>query len=268
MVALGHRPTESGSAPLTSAPPTPDTAGLGAATNSAATNGAVTNGVTTNSAASTNRLATGNAAVRPYLVGLDLDGQQLLVVGGGAFALDKIKTLRDSGATVVVIAPKIDVGIRALVESGQVVWKRRRFRVTDPRNCRLVIVAVGDDKAALRIRTWCKRWRVLVNVVDSPGACDVIIPSVARCGPATIAVSTGGTTPAGARFLREEIERTLSPRLGEILHSAGKARATLRYTGRYRMDYAVWEKDFFEAALSEGENRCPESFREDFVRDF
>lgn len=257
MVALGRLPTESGSATLPSAPPTLEEASLGTAGRDM-----------TASNASASDAVTGNGVARPYLVGMDLDGQQLLVVGGGAFAFDKIRTLRDSGATVVVVAPKINAGIRALIEGRQIVWKRRRFRFTDPRNCRLVIVAVGDDGAAMHIRAWCRRWRVLVNVVDSPGACDVIIPSVARCGPATIAVFTGGTTPAGARFLREEIERTLSPRLGEILQSAGKARATLRYTGRYRMDYAVWEKDFFEAALDEGENRCPEAFGEDFVRNF
>ena len=41
---------------------------------------------------------------------------------------------------------------------------------------------------------------------DDPAHCDFILPSVLRRGDLTVAVSSGGTSPALSRTIREELE--------------------------------------------------------------
>jgi siroheme synthase-like protein len=66
-----------------------------------------------------------------------------------------------------------------------------------------------------------------VNVVDVPELCTFIVPSVARRGSVTVAVSTGGLSPSLAKALRERIEGVLPASLGRLARSAGARRRVL-----------------------------------------
>jgi siroheme synthase-like protein len=48
--------------------------------------------------------------------------------------------------------------------------------------------------------------QVWVNAADDPDHCNFILPSVLRRGGLTVAVSSGGGSPALARTIREELE--------------------------------------------------------------
>jgi uroporphyrin-III C-methyltransferase/precorrin-2 dehydrogenase/sirohydrochlorin ferrochelatase len=66
-----------------------------------------------------------------------------------------------------------------------------------------------------------------VNVVDVPGLCSFIVPSVLRRGPLTIAVSTGGLSPSLARALRLRLEAVLPRSLEALARSLGRDRRAL-----------------------------------------
>src|SRR5690606_2040485 len=51
---------------------------------------------------------------------------------------------------------------------------------------------------------------ILVNAADDVDNCDFILPSLVRKGEIAIAASTGGSSPAMARWLRERLEEFLS----------------------------------------------------------
>jgi precorrin-2 dehydrogenase/sirohydrochlorin ferrochelatase len=59
--------------------------------------------------------------------------------------------------------------------------------------------------------------RHLVNVVDTPGLCNFIVPSVIKRGPLTIAISTSGVSPALSRSIRRELEKIYGPEFSEYL---------------------------------------------------
>ena len=115
-----------------------------------------------------------------YVACLDLKGLRCLVVGRGAMADEKVEGLRACGADVVV-SEEYDP---ALLDD---VW--------------LVVVANGDGE---RIFADANERRIFCNVADVPELCSFILPALHRRGPITVAVSTGGASPALAQSLRDK----------------------------------------------------------------
>ena len=155
---------------------------------------------------------------------VDLAGHRCLVVGGGPVGERKACALLECAAHVVVVSPVVTTGLASLAAAGRSEHRARRFRMSDVRGCRLVVAATGrdDDRAVVAA---ARRRRVLVNAVDRPAWCDVIVPSVLRRGALQIAVSTGGRSPALAREIRRRLEPLFGAELGALVERAGRERA-------------------------------------------
>src|SRR5581483_6355144 len=65
----------------------------------------------------------------------------------------------------------------------------------------LVVVADGDGR---RIFDDATERNIFCNVADVPHLCSFILPAIHRDGPVTVAVSTGGASPALAQWLRDK----------------------------------------------------------------
>lgn len=186
----------------------------------------------------------------PYLLAWRLEGRTVVVVGGGSIGTAKVETLLDTGARIVVIDPTPSARTLDLARLGRIELRRRRARPTDVVRAALVVAATGDSKVNRRIRRWSRPFGAVVNAVDDKANCDVTVPAVIKRGPATIAVTTGGATPAGARFLREELTELVTAAVPEdvepLFEHAAAARANLRRRGEYRYDYAAWRQLYFE----------------------
>jgi precorrin-2 dehydrogenase/sirohydrochlorin ferrochelatase len=63
-----------------------------------------------------------------------------------------------------------------------------------------------------------------VNVVDTPSLCNFIVPSVLQRGHLTIAVSTGGISPALSKSIRMELEKLYGPEFAGHLGLLKKVR--------------------------------------------
>jgi len=76
-----------------------------------------------------------------YLVGLDLTGRRVVVVGGGTVAQRRLPRLVASGASVEVIAPHVTPavqGMAGIMAGGAVIshWEVRGFIGSKYANCR------------------------------------------------------------------------------------------------------------------------------------
>lgn len=187
---------------------------------------------------------------RGYVVSWRLAGRRVVVVGGGEVAEQKVAGLLDTGAELVVVAPDVVPRLARLAEAGALAWLRRPVRDDDVVGAALVVATTGDRAVNAQVADAARRAGALVNAVDDPLNCDVTIPAVVRRGPATVAVTTDGVSPAAARFLRERLDAWLPVELGAVVTEAGGARVELRRIGRYRYDYEIWRDRFLEPAFA------------------
>ncbi len=189
----------------------------------------------------------------PYVLSWRLADRKVLVVGGGNIGTAKVELLLATGARIVVVDPTPSARVADLADQGRVRLHRRKARPTDLVGTRLLVAATGCTDTNRRLRRWARPTGAVVNAVDDQTNCDVTVPALVRRGPATIAITTDGATPAGARFLREEVTAAVDAALpmgvGDLLGEAATARRDLRSSGRYRYDYHQWRHRLFAPAL-------------------
>lgn len=166
-----------------------------------------------------------------YPVSLDVAGRACLVVGGGRIAARKARTLLECGALVTVIAPSLAPEMEELTGRLQAV-ERRAYAGGDAARFRLVVTATGlpaVDGAAYEDAEGAGVW---VNSADDRAHSSFILPAVHRDGAVTVAVSTGGLSPAFASWLRDRLAAECGEHAGVLAALIGEARERLRRAGR------------------------------------
>jgi precorrin-2 dehydrogenase / sirohydrochlorin ferrochelatase len=138
-----------------------------------------------------------------YPIFLQLDGVRVLLVGGGNIAQRKAEALLEAGAQLTVVAPLIANGLAERAAE----CRRRPYRRDDIDGHRLVMTATDDPTVNAQVGRDATDAGIWVNSADDPDNCSFILPAVARDGAVTVAVSTGGASPALASHLRREAQR-------------------------------------------------------------
>lgn len=163
-----------------------------------------------------------------YPVFLDITGKPVLLVGGGRVALEKLGRLVEAGAAVTVVAPELADGVREFVAAGQARWLARAFQPGDTAGAYLVMVATDDGAVNRAVAEEARSNGALVNAADDAGNSDFILPAVARKGRLTLAGSTGGSSPAMARWLRGKMTTWLADEVVALADLAAELRVRAR----------------------------------------
>jgi len=175
---------------------------------------------------------------RFYMAAIDVTGRRCLVVGGGPVAAEKAAGLAACGAIVKAVAPELSDELSAL----PVDWREGRYRTGDLDGCFLVVAATSDRAVNEQVYADAEARGLLCNVADVPELCSFILPAVHREGPITVAVSTGGASPALAKRLRTEIAELVQPRHAEL----ARALEALRPEAKQRFATYEERRDYFE----------------------
>ena len=173
-----------------------------------------------------------------YPVNLIVDDRSCLVVGGGSVAARKVEGLRACGARVHVVAPEICDEIRAWSD---VSFEERPYRSGDVDGHRLVLAATNSTDVNREVFLDCEAAGIWVCGADDPDHCSFTLPSVVRRGSLLITVSTGGRSPAVARWLREQLEASIGPEYEALLDLVADERAAVKADGRSPADLD-WQK--------------------------
>ena len=166
-----------------------------------------------------------------YPVYLNLRGRRCVIVGGGTVAEGKIARLLDSGAQICVVSPDASPGILQFVADGQVRWEQRTYRDGDLEGAFIAIAATSVREVNRRIFEEAEQRGVMLNAVDDPPNCSFIAPSIVQRGPVTLAISTGGVSPALARKLRESLQTSDDLAWADLSSTMAVARSHLREVG-------------------------------------
>ena len=163
-----------------------------------------------------------------YPVYLDLSGVPVLLVGGGLIATRKAAALAQAGADITVVAPVVTSELRELAAHVH----QRGYQTGEAASYQLVITATDDEAVNARVAADARTAQVWVNSADDPQNCSFILPAVARRGMVTVAVSTGGASPALAGEVRTQIaEQILTPQVEAAAVELARQRAEIHAAG-------------------------------------
>ena len=166
-----------------------------------------------------------------YPVYLNLTGKKCLVFGGGPIAEDKIAKLQSTGAQVTIVSPTVTPNLQAWAHRGDFQWQPREYQAGDMEGAFLSIAATNDRQVNHEIFQEAERLGVLINVVDDPEQGTFIAPAVVRRGQVTLAISTGGASPALARKLREALTEDAVLEWADLARVLSMARKVVKKRG-------------------------------------
>ena len=161
-----------------------------------------------------------------YPIYLDLTDRLCLVVGGGEIAYHKAIALLESGARLRIVATEIREEIQKEFTGSHEILETE-FSPAHIDGCHLVIAATDDQQLNKRISNEARKAGVFVNAVDQPDECDFYVPAILARDGISIAISTGGKSPAFAGWLKRELDNMLNPKLGDALEIISAARSVL-----------------------------------------
>ncbi len=165
---------------------------------------------------------------------IKLDNIKVLIVGGGKIATGKLQHMLDFTKEISVLAPNLSPLMQDLIYENGLNYKDKIYQKNDIDGFGVVIVAVDDIFVQRDIYNESRKKGILCNSVDSVNYCDFIFPSYIKNGDLTIAVSTSGSSPSVAKYLRIFLENVIPSSISQFLSEMKILRKTLP-KGKKRM---------------------------------
>ncbi len=161
---------------------------------------------------------------------IDCSGRLIVIFGGGAVAARKAAYFARESRVLVVSRSFVQKMDSLQVEKKSMDIETASDAVLTGliRGAFLVIGAVSDPAQNNRIGRLCRKKGILFNNADGVAG-DVILPALCRGEHYTLAISTGGNSPAVSRFIRQHLEEEL-PGLDAMIVLQRRLRQELKDT--------------------------------------
>ena len=180
-----------------------------------------------------------------FPVFMRVEGQAVVIVGGGEEALAKARLIGQSSASLRIVADRAEPALLAWISENGASRIADTYRSEHLAGAVLVFAATGDEAFDRRIAQDARAKNIPVNAVDRPELCDFFTPALVNRAPVAVAIGTEGAGPVLAQMIRARIDQLLSPSLGPLAALAatfrGAAEKLLPKGNRRRRFWA----DFF-----------------------
>ncbi|EOM76029.1 uroporphyrinogen-III C-methyltransferase [Rhodococcus rhodnii] len=127
-----------------------------------------------------------------YLVGLDLAGRKVVVVGGGSVAARRLGLLVDSGAAVHVVAREATPAVEALATAGRITLEVRDYRRGDLDGAWYAIACTDEPETNATVVAEAEAHRVFCVRADSARKGTAVTPASAEWDGMSVGVLAGG----------------------------------------------------------------------------
>ena len=167
---------------------------------------------------------------------LKFDEMDILIVGGGNIATEKVEKLLDFTDRLTIISPALSPQMEKYIKKHALTYHDRVYEEGDILAFGVVIIAVDDIPLQAKIYQESRTIRCFCNAVDSVDYCDFIFPSYVKRDHLTVAVSTSGTSPAFAKHFRRYLEKRIPKGVSTFLEQMKALRKTMP-KGKERMAF-------------------------------
>ena len=145
------------------------------------------------------------------IVDLNLKGNLVIVVGGGAEGYKKVNSLLTQNCKILVISDKVNTQLSNYIKQKKIRFKKTKLKDTSfllKYKPFLVMATTNDKELNRKIIQKAKKMKCYVYAADDPEVSDFAHPSVINIEDTIqIAISTGGRSPAMARKLKLQTEK-------------------------------------------------------------
>jgi siroheme synthase-like protein len=122
-------------------------------------------------------------------------------------------------------------GTIAAIETDPLDVQLRPYEPGEAAGYMLVVTATGVAEVDRKVADDARRAGVWVNSADDAANCTFLLPAVHRRGPVTITVSTSGSSPALASWLRDRIAESLGAGIEDLAALLEEGRALVHEQG-------------------------------------
>lgn len=158
---------------------------------------------------------------------VDLTNRSVVVIGAGRVGTHKARQLLAAGARVTMITREV----LAPIPEGVELVLERGYEAGDLAGALLVVAATGDALVNDAIVLEANERNVLLNVVDDLGRSNFYFTAVHRDGDVIVSVSTGGSSPALAQWVRNRAAAALPKNLARVAQQLRTERTALHRSG-------------------------------------
>nr|WP_051048147.1 uroporphyrinogen-III C-methyltransferase [Rhodococcus sp. AW25M09] len=160
-----------------------------------------------------------NATDSPYLVGLNLDGRRVVVIGGGTVAQRRLPLLISSGAVVHVITRQATPAVEAMATAGQVTLELRDYRDGDLAEAWYAIACTDEAETNIAIVAEATASKIFCVRADIAKDGTAVTPASAEWDGLTIGVLAGGEHRRSAAVRNAVIEALQSGVVADSAHA-------------------------------------------------
>ena len=174
-----------------------------------------------------------NSGGRSLLIAWQLKDKNVLIVGGGEVAAQRIESILTTDAHIAIISPTDSLHGRAQnfisTRSDRITHHNRLFSGPEElNNMDMVLTAVDDANLSQEICQMCRKAKIPINAADLPELCDFYFGAQIRDGPLQIMISTNGNGPRMTHLIKKKLMKALSGIEGEAISRLGELRTRLK----------------------------------------
>lgn len=173
-----------------------------------------------------------------YPIFLKTEQLQVLIVGGGSVAEEKLGFLTKSSpnANIVMVAPWFSNEAKLLANRYQVELITDTYGTKYLEEKHIVIATTNIADVNMQVYRDCRKRKILVNVADNPPYCDFYMGGIVTKGNVKIGISTNGKSPTTAKRLRQFFEDIIPEDINTMVNNLNAYRKTLKGNFEQKVD--------------------------------